>query len=226
MYATSNILDTLRLDETGFFLKDLHIDRTFAAFQKIGSNLTRDYFVNSYSQVEQQLLQNFSEKKLVRLIFDRTTGQLYSEAITLNKIKSPVVLQIVSTDLKPDNEITNFKWEDRNFWFELLSKKSSTAEDILILNADGFICEASRFNFFIYNKKDDCVYTPPLSSGCLSGVYRRYALQNKVVTLPNIGTKNIFEKDLTLADLDYNVAFVVNSVREILPAFIEGVNGT
>lgn len=48
--------------------------------------------------------------------------------------------------------------------------KNKGLDDVLILNQNNELCEASSSNVFII--RDDKVFTPPLSSGCLPGIMR------------------------------------------------------
>jgi para-aminobenzoate synthetase/4-amino-4-deoxychorismate lyase len=75
--------------------------------------------------------------------------------------------------------------------------------DILFLNTRNEVTEGAISNIFI--EKDGHWYTPPLDSGVLPGVYRRYLLAKR----PNIEEKSISLNDLQAADSVY----ISNAIR-------------
>ena len=72
MSAMNNVLDTLRLDIEGFYLKDLHIARTQKALRLIGSNVYTEEITKIYDQIESQLLtvSSFSPQ-IIRLVINQ-----------------------------------------------------------------------------------------------------------------------------------------------------------
>lgn len=89
--------------------------------------------------------------------------------------------------------------------------------DALICNTDSQIIESTIANLFWI--KNDQVYTPPLSAGCIAGVMRRYLLQE----LPQAGWA-VTEQPLTpeaLAAADE--VFLTNAIRGI--KWVKEVNG-
>lgn len=49
--------------------------------------------------------------------------------------------------------------------------KTKQWDETILINEEGFVCEGSSNNIFIV--KDHKIITPPLSSGCLAGVFRK-----------------------------------------------------
>lgn len=70
--------------------------------------------------------------------------------------------------------------------------------DALLLNERGEVVEATAANIWLI--KNDCAFTPPLTSGCIAGVMRRYLLSH----LTDIGLcpveKTLLTDDLWQAD--------------------------
>ncbi len=84
-------------------------------------------------------------------------------------------------------------------------------DEALILNNKGYIAEASRSNIFLV--KDNTLFTPALSCGCLDGVTRRLVLD--LAKKYNIA---ILEGNFTLPDLfSSDAAFLTNSLIGIMP---------
>lgn len=84
-------------------------------------------------------------------------------------------------------------------------------DEAIILNNRGYLTEASRSNLFLV--KDNTLFTPALSCGCLGGITRRivFALAKKT----NI---KIYEGNFTLKDLcAADEAFLTNSLMGVMP---------
>jgi branched-chain amino acid aminotransferase len=52
--------------------------------------------------------------------------------------------------------------------------KENALDDAVLLNEHGCVCEATSSNIFIV--KDDNIFTPPLSEGCVAGIMRSHVL--------------------------------------------------
>ena len=84
-------------------------------------------------------------------------------------------------------------------------------DDALLTNHNGNITEASGSNVFW--TKDNTLFTPPVSSGCLSGITRGMILELAIaLKLPTS------QQDITPTELgNAESVFLTNSVREIQP---------
>jgi len=81
----------------------------------------------------------------------------------------------------------------------------------IILNNRGIIAEASRNNIFFV--KEDAIFTPSLSCGCLDGITRRVVFD----LAKKYGFK-IYEGNFTLQDLfNADEVFLTNSLAGIMP---------
>ncbi len=67
-------------------------------------------------------------------------------------------------------------------------------DEAIMLNLHGKVVEGSAENIFIV--KDDLVYTPPLSSGCLAGITR-----DSIIQIIEANGGGVIEKDLERDDL-------------------------
>jgi branched-chain amino acid aminotransferase len=54
-------------------------------------------------------------------------------------------------------------------------RKHHGLDDVILLNENGLLCEASGSNVFIWYR--DTLYTPALSEGCVDGVMRRIVME-------------------------------------------------
>jgi para-aminobenzoate synthetase/4-amino-4-deoxychorismate lyase len=85
-------------------------------------------------------------------------------------------------------------------------------DEIIFINERGEVTEGAISNVFI--RKAHQFFTPPISSGLLNGIFRRYFLASR---------PSVFEKPLTLTDLkDADMVYIANSVRGLRPAQFGG----
>jgi branched-chain amino acid aminotransferase len=82
--------------------------------------------------------------------------------------------------------------------------KANKWNDALLCNTHDHIIESTIANIFWI--KDDKVYTPPLTEGCVAGVMRRYVVQ-KIAVAESILTTEILQQ----AD----AVFLTNAIRRI-----------
>jgi branched-chain amino acid aminotransferase len=87
-----------------------------------------------------------------------------------------------------------------------LEAKKQKWNDAVILNSKGNICDSSIANIFLI--KDEVVYTPALSEGCVAGVFRKWI----TTQLPLMGYSCV-EKEITIeALLNADEIFLTNSI--------------
>ncbi|MEW6101672.1 MAG: aminotransferase class IV [Candidatus Omnitrophota bacterium] len=91
-------------------------------------------------------------------------------------------------------------------------------DEAVILNNQGYICEASRSNLFLV--KEGALFTPALESPCLPGITRKVVLdlarKNKIKTYET----KLLPRDLFGAD----EAFLTNSLLGVMPlAAVQGI---
>lgn len=87
----------------------------------------------------------------------------------------------------------------------LAEARDAGADEALVLNVAGNLCEATTANVFLV--KDEVAATPPLDAGCLAGITRAHVLE--------LGAeeRTISPDDLLQAD----EAFLTSSTREVQP---------
>jgi len=100
--------------------------------------------------------------------------------------------------------------------YELFAKCYSQAQskgfdEALLVNRRGDIFEASRSNIFWV--KDEILYTPPLSSGCLNGITRQQVMKKAKKLKITLKESNLTPAILKNAD----AAFLTNSLIGIKP---------
>lgn len=100
-----------------------------------------------------------------------------------------------------------------------LEKKAAGWDDCLLLNAKNRIAESIAANVFLI--KENSVYTPPLTEGCVQGVMRSYLVEQ----LQKDTQFNLVEQPLYLQDiLAADELFFTNAIRGI--QWIRFINGS
>ncbi|MBY0553623.1 aminotransferase class IV [bacterium] len=212
------ILDTLVFKDYGIYLCTYHIDRTFEAYRFLNLPVDKSSIAAIYAEIEQLFSERISAKECLRLVFSDSLPVKYSAAIQpVKPLNTTIRLQLFNLEQHPKDAF-EFKWENRTYWEELNLKKQQDADDLLLVNPSQQIVETCRFNIFCYNHELNTVYTPMLSSGCLNGTYRRYALSHKEIALPEYGIVKLEEKNLNFDEIEKYDLYVANSVRGVLKA--------
>ncbi|OFZ30545.1 MAG: hypothetical protein A2622_09125 [Bdellovibrionales bacterium RIFCSPHIGHO2_01_FULL_40_29] len=214
---SENILDTFRITSTGVFLKPYHAQRTFEAYQHLQKGISYSQIVMIYDAVESELLSKFSKDQIVRIVFKCDFSYSFQMS-DFEPLPEPIALHIRS-DVRQTSGVgkQNYKWESRPFWDELLKHTRNNTFDVISVNEKNHLVETSRFNIYAYDAKEDLIFTPPLSSGCINGVYRRHAFSSGYFDC-SMGRKPLIERDLHLNEIKKFQLFVANSVRGVLSA--------
>lgn len=224
MYG-DGIFETMRVHQGRVINRDLHFERFFEGLRLLkfphSEEMTETFLISKI----QELLgkNNFSNEARVRLMAirrnplqDRNTGSFnyLLEAWPLEKttdLNSQALTIGISRDAKKScDRFSNLK--SNNYLssvMAMISAREMDVDECLILNSNNRICESAIANIFLV--KEACIYTPPLSEGCVAGVVRRWLLEN----LPSAGfqleEKEITEEDIMKAD----EIFLTNSIKPV-----------
>ena len=107
------------------------------------------------------------------------------------------------------NPLLCHKTTDRELYDRTLAlARRNGFDEVLFLNERAEVTEGAISTLFIRQGRQ--LFTPPLRSGLLNGIFRRYILATRPFTS---------EKPLTLHDLQTaDTIFIANAVRGIRPA--------
>lgn len=114
---------------------------------------------------------------------------------------------IYRDNVKALSPISNIK--SANALVYILAAKfaqTQNADDAIIINTSGNICEATSANLFLIQGQK--IITPPLSEGCVNGIIRQVLIQHM-----KIAEEKITETDLRNADS----IFLSNTIKGICP---------
>lgn len=116
-----------------------------------------------------------------------------------------LIMGIAKGLTKANDSIANYKTINALVYaLAAQQAKENKWNDALILNTAGNIIETTIANIFWI--KDNMIYTPPLSEGCIGGVMRRYIMEHA----------SIIEQPLTHEDLKHaHGVFISNAIRRI-----------
>ena len=91
----------------------------------------------------------------------------------------------------------------------MICAKEMSVDECLVLNTDNRICESAIANIFVV--KNNYIYTPPLSEGCVAGVVRSWILKHLPTSEFTVKEKEITQEDIQQAD----ELFLTNSMKPV-----------
>jgi len=213
------VFETILFDKGELQLKELHFDRLLRGIKGLDLNVSNDI---SVSYLEQQIMDTIQANEVsdicrvrLRVYQGKDTADLASfliECFSLDRKLTVLndqglILGIADDIIKPES---NYKRSYTKFYSQAANAISNNNwDDVLVLNQHGNIIESSIANVFWI--KNNIIYTPPLSEGCVEGVMRRYiieTLQRENITIQSIPlTREIL--------LQADEVFITNSIRRI-----------
>ena len=212
-----------------FKLKE-HIDRLYSSARAIMLEipLSKEEMIKA---VLETLRKNDLRDAYIRLVVTRGIGDL---GLDPRKCPKPSVIiiavpllslydeekrrkgisMIVSWTRRDPVDATSHEIKSLNYLNSILAKieaNNAGADEALILDTNGYICEATGENIFIV--RNGKLYTPPRTSGALpgitAGVIKRIAA--------NLGHE-VIERNLTVTELyEADEAFLTGTGAEIMP---------
>ncbi|MEM1550951.1 MAG: branched-chain-amino-acid transaminase [Candidatus Bathyarchaeia archaeon] len=207
-----------------------HIDRLYESAHTImlGIPMSKEEMINA---VLETLKRNNLRDAYIRLIVTRGVGDL---GLDPRKCPKPSVIiiavpalrlyderkrmegisAIVSWVRRDPIDTTPHEIKSLNYLNSILAKIEANnvgADEAIILDKNGFVCEATGENIFIV--KDGKIYTPPRSSGALPGV--------TAGVIKRIAAKlgyEVIEKNITVTELfNADEVFLTGTGAEIMP---------
>lgn len=221
------LFETMLVLDGEIQLKNYHFDRLLSGLDALGFELPE---LMTKEWMEDEILKTVAKNKLLKLGRVRFhiyagRGGLYdgqnqwAEFVIECKSVEPHLLQLNEKGLttvyaegynKCVNKISNFK-SSNAMVYVLAARvaKRNKVDDAILLNSNDNAIETTLANLFCI--KDDVVYTPPLSEGCIAGVMRRYLLEQ----LPEKGFK-VEEQPFTREFLSSaDAVFMTNAIRRL-----------
>ena len=220
------IFETIKIKNGKLILVDEHLERLWKGMLalkfSIGKFFTKEKLVEEIIALAKK---NKLQDARVRLTIIRGEGGIYDaknhspnyiiEAINLpegnGELNSNGLQLCFFEDAK--KAIDNFSNLKSNnylpYFMGALFAKENQCNDAIILNSQGNICDTTIANIFYI--KNEIVYTPSLTQGCVAGVMRHWLIA-KIQTLGfTVNETIVTKKDLLAAD----EVFLSNSIYNI-----------
>jgi branched-chain amino acid aminotransferase len=180
------LFETMKVVDENIFLQDLHFERLFHGFEMLKFNVPEFFLAEKLHAEAKELCRRNQCEKLakIRLSVSRGNGGLYDgdeelnyviECSSLKNEEKNLVIDVFPGARKSCDIFSNLK--SANFLPYVMAAmfaKENKLDDCLVLNAHGRICDSTIANIFWI--KDEEIFTPPLSEGCVAGVMRKWLM--------------------------------------------------
>ena len=220
------LFETIKFKKGSLILIDEHLARLWNGLKLLQFELPK-LFTPDY--IEEQILLLIKKNKLtearVRLTIIRGNGgihdpknlapqfiiQTWSIPETNGQFNENGLQLLIYKDcLKSIDSFSNCKHNNfLPYLMGALVAKKEKCNDALIFNSNHNICDTTIANIFII--KDQVIYTPKLSDGCIAGVMRQFVINELLKNEYTIIEKSLDEDFLLNAD----EVFLTNSMYNI-----------
>lgn len=220
------LFETMRMDKGQILNSEFHFERFFDGLNTLQFEVP-DFFTPSFftQKISQLLKKNRQDTNArVRLMafrgdagILRTTNNYphyiietapLEDKMGLNK--NGLVIDIFPDVKKSCDRFSNVK--SNNYLHSVMASlfaQQNNLDDAILLNTSGRVCETTIANLFII--KNNNIYTPPLSEGCVAGTMRRWMLEKFSQNRYSITEKNILIEDVLNAD----EVFLTNAIQQM-----------
>lgn len=170
----------------------LHIDRLQRSMQKLHLEQHTHFDAYFIKRIVDELIRKnnmVGQQARIRLIVFREGGGLYAPntnscgyILQVNRLEEPVrdkkvglIVDLYTEYKKPFSDLSDIKSNNALIYVMAgIFRQKFDYDDVLILNQEGYLCEALSSNIFVYYEKT--LYTPAINQGCISGVMRRVVI--------------------------------------------------
>lgn len=220
------LFETLKVVDGNIPLKEYHFGRLFAGLKILKFSVPSSFTIESAeAEIKELCLRNNCEKSArVRLSVSRGSGGLYDcdnkfsyliECWPLAQSglnENGLIIDIFPDARKSIDVFANLK--SANYLPYVMAAvwaKENKLNDALILNSNQRICDSTIANVFW--ARNDIIFTPPLSEGCVAGIMRK-----KILSLPiqnpgfNVKESVLSESELLEAD-EVFLTNVISGIR-------------
>lgn len=208
------------------FLEE-HYFRLLSGMRQLKMEIPHDFNVKNFNDILQKYI-NTSKEHLLRLritVFRKSAGFYLpsSNEIGYNIDIKPInvvenidyKIGIYTDNYLTTNSIDNIKTINRliNVMANIYAKEHQY-DNVVLLNHKKQVVSVSNGNLFLI--KDNNIYTPPLSEGCIDGIIRRKIIELIAKTL----NLTIYQTAIETYHLqNANEIFITNSILGIQPVY-------
>lgn len=190
----------------GFFLLTEHLDRISQGAEYFGWTFNRESAISALNEVAQEFNASVSTHR-VRLFLNEN-GSFRTDHAPLQPLPSPYRLSLARHPVSSSDRSLYRKTTDRRV-YDTAIPENADAHDVILWNERGEITETKIANICL--EIDGKLYTPPISSGLLSGCYRSILLASG-----EIQERVLTKDDLTKASR----VVLINSLRRSWEAVV------
>lgn len=190
------LLASLRLEASGYFLLEEHLDRLADSAEYFGYSFDRDVVRDALEGYRAQV-ERLPAK--VRLLSDKQGRLKISDELLPAPV--PWKVGLAHSPIDSQQPWTHHKTTRRAIYDEARATQPDCT-DVILWTADGLLTESTFANIILRFGAQH--FTPPLAAGLLPGVFRRHLLE----------TGKIEERILTVDELaKADEVMLINSVR-------------
>ncbi|MCY7291036.1 MAG: aminotransferase class IV [Ferruginibacter sp.] len=220
------IFETIKLKNGELILGNEHFARLWKGMQALQFEVPKHF---TPEKLEEEILHLAKKNKLnaarIRLTIIRGDGGMYDpknntpnyiiEAIKLPEDNGPLNINGLQICLFEDavkgiDSFSNLKTNNYlPYFMGAIFAKQQQCNDALILNSKGNICDSTIANIFFI--KEETIYTPALTEGCVAGVMRQWIIDNVTEFNFKVVKTVITKEDL----LNAEEVFLSNSIYNI-----------
>lgn len=213
------LFETMRADKGRVFRLEEHLTRLKKGAEVLGLKAPKD--LENSKQIIQQLVKlNHLPDAYLRLMLipDEKQGAslvFFCRDINLYRKRKKSWSCVIVQKVRQNEFSPLSKLKTLNYLPLLLARKeaeSKGADEGILLNTKGEICEGSRTNIFIITE-DGELNTPPIESGCLPGITRKAVIESVKKISLRVREKSLRVEDLKKAD----EVFLTNSLIGVMP---------
>lgn len=169
------LFETLRLEDGGYPLLDLHLARLAASARTLGFACDLPAVLGRLN-AERQTRPGGVHR--VRLSISHAGKITLNTATMADESQREWHVVLAAEALDPDDFLLRHKTSARRRYDQTLATLAGQSGifDAIFLNARGEVCEGARSNIFV--ERDGVLLTPPLVCGLLPGVMRQHLLDS------------------------------------------------
>jgi len=212
------VFETMKVYQSKILLEQFHFDRLFLGLKMLQIEYTLN--ASKLSELILELCRKNNCNDLARVRFavfrnSENKAEFVIEAFSLSKEASQWNEKGLTVDIYPyarknPDAFSNLKTANflPYFMAEIFAKENGL-DDAIVLNAFNNLSDSSKANVFLIKKNE--IFTPALHQGCVSGVMRRFLLDEL-----KKNNYRVHQQEISIHDLsDADEAFFTNSICDL-----------
>ncbi len=224
--AGEGLIETMLYIENGIRFFDLHMQRLTGSLAAIEFPAINGAYLLNEIQKTLAINQNFGQT-VIRCEFFRNSADEHLHFLIETRASEHAFTQwpgqAITLGISPGvkknyDSISHLKTASRlRYRIAITDAEKNGWDDSFLLNAEGRVVESTHSNIFIVSGSK--IYTPPLTEGCIDGIFRKHLLSLNFA--PTIWFE---EKALTVDMLQQaDEIFLTNAIRGLQP--VGSING-